>query len=89
MKKIPENVGTHYKVLRKLDEGAFGQIFQGINTKSNVINLDVAIKFEPVNTEYPRVMYECKLHNHLHNDSTVIDKGLAKVYYCSTEGTHR
>jgi len=32
-------------------------------------------------------MYECKLYNYLHNDSTVIDKGIPNIYYCSTEGT--
>ena len=32
-------------------------------------------------------MYECKLYCYLHNDSTVIDKGIPNVYYCSTEGT--
>jgi casein kinase 1 len=47
MPQIPEKVGKNYKVLRKLDEGAFGEIFQGINTKTN---LEVAIKFEPENT---------------------------------------
>jgi hypothetical protein len=31
---------------------------------------------------------KCKLYNYLHNDSTVIDKGIPNVYYCSTEGTH-
>ena len=32
------------------------------------------------------MIYECKLYNYLHNDSTVIDKGIPNVYYCSTEG---
>jgi len=48
----------------------------------------VAIKFEPANTEHPQLMYECKLYNYLHNDSTVIDKGIPNVYYCSTEGDY-
>ena len=47
MPQIPEKVGRNYKIIRKLDEGAFGEIFQGINTKTN---LEVAIKFEPTNT---------------------------------------
>ena len=84
MPQIPEKVGKNYKVVKKLDEGAFGQIYQGINTKTN---LEVAIKFEVSNTEHPQLMYECKLYNYLHNDSTVIDKGIPNVYYCSTEGT--
>ena len=41
MPQIPDKVGRNYKIIRKLDEGAFGEIFQGINTKTN---LEVAIK---------------------------------------------
>ena len=47
MTKMPEKVGKNYKIIRKIDEGAFGEIFQGINIKTN---LEVAIKFEPTNT---------------------------------------
>lgn len=79
-----EKVGKNFKVIRKIDEGAFGEIYQAINTKTN---LEVAVKVEPVNTEHPQLIYECKLYNYLHNDSTVIDKGIPNVYYCSTEGT--
>ena len=46
----------------------------------------MAIKFEQSNTEHPQLLYECKLYNYLHNDSTVIDKGIPNIYYCSTEG---
>ena len=42
MPQIPEKVGKNYKIFRKIDEGAFGEIYQGINTKTN---LEVAIKF--------------------------------------------
>jgi serine/threonine protein kinase len=52
MPQIPEKVGKNYKIIRKLDEGAFGQIFQGINTKTN---LEVAVKFEPTTTEHPQL----------------------------------
>ena len=46
----------------------------------------MAVKIEPVNTDHPQLIYECKLYNYLHNDSTVIDKGIPNIYYCSTEG---
>lgn len=80
-----EKVGKHFQIIRKIDEGAFGQIFQGINTKTN---LEVAVKVEPVKTDHPQLIYECKLYNYLHRDSTVIDKGIPNVYFCSTEGTN-
>ena len=78
-----EKVGKNFKIIRKIGEGGFGEIYQAINTKTN---LEVAVKVEPVNTEYPSLIYECKLYNFLHNDSTVMDKGIPNVYYCSTEG---
>jgi casein kinase 1 len=79
-----ETVGKNFKIIRKIEEGAFAEIFQAINTKTN---LEVAVKAEPVNTEDPQLIYECRLYNYLHNDSTVVNKGISNVYYCSTEGT--
>ena len=60
-----EKVGKNFKIIRKIDEGGFGEIYQAINTKTN---LEVAVKVEPVNTERPSLIYECKLYNYLHND---------------------
>ena len=80
-----EKVGRHFKIIRKIDEGAFGEIYQAINTRTN---LEVAIKLEPIGTDHPQLIYECKLYNYLHNDSSVIDKGIPNVYYCSTEGDY-
>lgn len=36
-----EKVGKNFKIVRKIDEGAFGQIYQAINTRTN---LEVAVK---------------------------------------------
>lgn len=83
MPQMLEKVGKNFKIVRKIDEGAFGQIYQAINTRTN---LEVAVKIEPVNTDHPQLIDQCKLYNYLHNDSTVIDKGIPNIYYCSTEG---
>lgn len=80
---IIEKVGKSFKIIKKIDEGAFGQIYSAINTRTN---MEVAVKIEPANTENPQLLYECKLYNYLHNDSSVMDKGLPNIYYCSTEG---
>ena len=80
-----EKVGKNFKIIHKIDEGAFGEIFKAINTKTN---LEVAVKVEPVKTEHLQLIYECKLYNYLHNDPSVIDKGIPNVYYCSTEGDY-
>jgi casein kinase 1 len=79
-----ERVGKNFKIIRKIDEGAFAEIYEAINTKTN---LEVAVKVEPVNTEHPQLIYECKLYRHLHNDSTVVNKGIPNIYYCTNEGT--
>jgi len=43
-------VGKTFKLTRKLGSGAFGEIFHGINVKTN---LEVAIKLERVDTKHP------------------------------------
>lgn len=78
-----KTVGKNFKILHRISGGAFGEIFKAVNTKTN---LEVAVKVEPANTDHPQLLYECKLYNYLHNDSTVIDKGIPNIYYCSTEG---
>ena len=41
MPQMLEKVGKNFKIIRKIDEGAFGEIYQAINTKTN---LEVAVK---------------------------------------------
>jgi len=80
-----ERVGKNFKMIRKIDEGAFGEIYQAINVKTG---LEVAVKLEPISSSNPQLIYESKLYNYLQNDPTVIDKGIPNVYYCSTEGDY-
>eukprot|EP01017_Pseudomicrothorax_dubius_P033801 TRINITY_DN4561_c0_g1_i4.p1 TRINITY_DN4561_c0_g1~~TRINITY_DN4561_c0_g1_i4.p1 ORF type:complete len:378 (+),score=100.01 TRINITY_DN4561_c0_g1_i4:117-1250(+) len=74
-----------FKLTKKLGSGAFGEIFHGINT---VTNEEVAVKLEPVTTKHPQLFYEAKLYQYLHQDASVIDKGIPRVYYCATEGDY-
>ena len=76
-------MGKNFKIIRKIDEGAFGVIYHAIN---EVTNLEVAVKAESVNSAHQQLIYECKLYNYLHNDISVIDKGIPNLYYCATEG---
>ncbi|KRW98107.1 Protein kinase-like domain [Pseudocohnilembus persalinus] len=78
-------VGKTFQLTKKLGNGAFGEIFHGINVKTN---MEVAIKLEPSSTKHPQLFYECKLYQYLLNDSSVIDKGIPNVYYCATEGEY-
>lgn len=76
-------VGGHFKLLKKIDSGSFGEIYKGINTKTNA---EVAVKLEGLMSKYPQLLMEAKIMQHLHNDSTVADKGIPQVYHVSTEG---
>jgi len=78
-------INKTFKLTRKLGSGAFGEIFHGINLKTNE---EVAIKLEHTNTKHPQLFYEAKLYQYLLNDSTVVDKGIPHVYYCATEGDY-
>ncbi len=46
-------IGKSFKLTKKLGSGAFGEIFHGINLKTN---MEVAVKLEPVNTKH---VYYC------------------------------
>jgi len=70
--------------VRKLGSGAFGEIFEGINPKTNQ---EVAIKFENASTKHPQLFYEAKLYQYLGKDTLIREKGIPQIYYCSTEGT--
>ena len=74
-----------YKLSKKLGNGAFGEIFQALNTKTNE---EVAIKLEPVTTKHPQLFFESKLYSYIHQDPSVQDKGIPKVYYSATEGEY-
>lgn len=73
---------SNFKLVRKLGAGAFGEIFQGVNPKTNQ---EVAIKFENANSKNPQLFFEAKFYQYLLKDSTP-DKGIPRVYYCATEG---
>jgi casein kinase 1/casein kinase 1 epsilon len=55
-------IGRSFKLTKKLGSGAFGEIFHGINLKTN---MEVAVKLEPVSTKHPQLFYEGKLYQYL------------------------
>lgn len=78
-------INSNFKLVRKLGSGAFGEIFQGVNPKTNQ---EVAIKFEDINLKHPQLFYEAKLYQYLLRDATAVDKGIPQVHYCATEGKY-
>jgi len=82
---VDHKINNNFKLVRKLGSGAFGEIFQGINPKTNQ---EVAIKFEDINTKHPQLFYEAKLYQYLLKDSNSVDKGIPQIHYCTTEGKY-
>eukprot|EP00331_Platyophrya_macrostoma_P031444 CAMPEP_0176452298 /NCGR_PEP_ID=MMETSP0127-20121128/28443_1 /TAXON_ID=938130 /ORGANISM="Platyophrya macrostoma, Strain WH" /LENGTH=70 /DNA_ID=CAMNT_0017840707 /DNA_START=40 /DNA_END=248 /DNA_ORIENTATION=+ len=66
-------INKTYKLTRKLGSGAFGEIFHGINLKTNE---EVAVKLEHANTKHPQLAYEAKLYQYIAQDNSVIFKGV-------------
>ena len=73
-------VGVHYKVGKKIGEGSFGIIFEGINILNNQ---QVAIKFEPRKCEAPQLRDEYRSYRILNNT-----RGIPQAYFFGQEGVH-
>ncbi|KAI8874694.1 binary complex of casein kinase-1 with Cki7 [Backusella circina FSU 941] len=73
-------VGNHYKIGKKIGEGSFGIIYQGINQLNDK---QVAIKFEPRKSDAPQLRDEYRTYKTLNG---VL--GIPKAYYFGQEGLH-
>lgn len=54
----PQVVGEHFRLERKLGEGAFGAVYSAVDTRTNE---KVAVKLEPLGTKDPQLIFEGKL----------------------------
>ncbi|KAG0764980.1 hypothetical protein G6F33_002109 [Rhizopus arrhizus] len=73
-------VGVHYKVGRKIGEGSFGIIYEGINLMNNQ---QVAIKFESRKSDAPQLRDEYRTYKVLAGLP-----GIPGAYYFGQEGLH-
>ncbi|GAN10751.1 casein kinase I [Mucor ambiguus] len=73
-------VGVHYKVGKKIGEGSFGIIYEGINLLNNQ---SVAIKFEPRKSDAPQLRDEYRAYKTLAGIT-----GIPTAYYFGQEGLH-
>lgn len=78
-------VGKIYKLTKKIGQGAFGEIFLGINTKTDE---ECAVKLELLTCPHPQLFFEAKLYQYLHSEVTEFDKGFPHVYYSGSEGEY-
>jgi serine/threonine protein kinase len=79
--KKRDRIGN-FVITKEINHGAFGEIFHGINVKSNC---EVAIKREVANTRHPQLFYEAKIYSYLHNDIVAFTKGIPRIYYAGQE----
>ncbi|KAG1224708.1 hypothetical protein G6F35_003852 [Rhizopus arrhizus] len=73
-------VGVHYKVGKKIGEGSFGIIYEGINLLNNQ---SVAIKFEPRKSDAPQLRDEYRTYKIMAGSV-----GIPTAYYFGQEGLH-
>ncbi|KAI9271963.1 kinase-like domain-containing protein [Sporodiniella umbellata] len=73
-------VGVHYKVGKKLGEGSFGVLYEGLNLLNNQ---SVAIKFEPRKSDAPQLRDEYRTYKVLAGLP-----GVPSAYYFGQEGLH-
>ncbi|KAJ3325982.1 casein kinase I [Boothiomyces sp. JEL0866] len=73
-------VGVHYKIGRKIGEGSFGIIYEGVNLLNNQ---PIAIKFEPRKSDAPQLRDEYRTYKIMANCV-----GVPNVYYFGQEGLH-
>ncbi|KAJ3024489.1 UNVERIFIED_CONTAM: casein kinase I [Siphonaria sp. JEL0065] len=73
-------VGMHYKVGKKIGEGSFGMVYEGVNV---INNQPIAIKFEPRKTDVPQLRDEYRTFKILAGSV-----GVPNVYYYGAEGLY-
>ncbi|KAG9036212.1 casein kinase I [Tulasnella sp. JGI-2019a] len=76
----PAVVGVHYQVGKKIGEGSFGVVFEGVNLLNNQ---PVAIKFEPRKSDAPQLRDEYRSYRILNGCY-----GVPQVYHFGQEGLH-
>lgn len=73
-------VGLHFKIGKKIGEGSFGVLFEGVNM---INGLPVAIKFEPRKTQAPQLKDEYRTYKIMAGTPNI-----PLAYYFGQEGLH-
>lgn len=80
LNKMSLQLGRYYRLGRKLGYGAFGEIYEAVNT---VTGEKVAVKLELVTAEYPQLAYEKRIYERMVNT-----RGIPRAHYFGTEGDY-
>ena len=77
-------VCNHFRLVRKLGTGAFGEIYMAEN--KNNPSEKYAAKLEEANTKFPQLYFEAKMYKYLNSSMNVV--GIPKVHAVTTEGQY-
>lgn len=77
-------VCNHFKLVKKLGTGAFGQIYLAEN--KNNPNEKYAAKLQEVTTKFPQLHFEAKMYKYLAASTNVV--GIPKVHAVTAEGQY-
>jgi len=69
-------IADTYQIKKKLASGGYGDVYQGINLKTNV---DVAIKLEFAFLKKPTLFKEAEVYEKLLEDTTIAKKGIPNI----------
>ena len=90
--KIDVRVGSKYRVLEKLGEGGFGEIYRGVNI---ITHEAVAIKLEPLEGKHQHLLPEARLYKMLGPDGPKgaaceanTSYGIPRVHWYGLEGDY-
>ena len=73
-------IAGKYQIKKRLGQGQFGELFSGINLKTNE---EVAIKLEELNCRLPMLMYEAKIYEKLEGQV-----GIPQILWYGAEGDY-
>lgn len=78
-KKVDIRVGGKFRILKKIGDGAFNEIYQGSDIFDNS---EIAIKLEHNSIKYPQLLFESRLLE------SIPGIGIPKVYWAGVSGEY-
>ena len=75
-------VGKNYRILEKIGNGAFGEIWKVVNI---INNKQYAAKFEEVETKSQQLYSECRMYLWFHTDHSIGNQAIPQVVYYGLE----
>lgn len=76
-------ISKHYRIVKKIGNGAFGEIFQVEHQPTKRL---FAIKFEELSAKSPQLYLECKIYLYLNSDSNIVVESFPQVMQFGMQG---